>query len=166
MSLSASDATIYAGLANGRFYRSVDKGRSWGYFNREWQKEGLIKTAFTPAISSIAISGETLYTGLTRSNLTTGGCFRSPDGGDSWAPVSAGSREQNVWSLVVSGRTVYAGTGDGVFRLEHGTDSWTQVGLAGSWVLSLAESGTASYAGTVNGVFHSIDVGNSWIDWG
>ena len=163
VALVASDDKIYAGMGNGRLYCSIDSGHSWNYVNREWQKDGLITALFGPPISALAIFDATLYAG-------TGGegVFRSLDSGDSWTPVNTGLTEQNVTSLAVSGTTVYAGTLNGVYRLEHGSDSWTHVGLSGSSVVSLiAEPGTNGlYAATSSdGVFHAPD-GVSWQDWG
>lgn len=167
VSLLASDDEIYAGMGNGRLYRSIDNGRSWSYVNREWQKNGLIKALFAPPIRSLAISGTTLYAG------TDGeGVFRSLDGGDSWAPVSTGLTEQTVKSLAVSGTTVYAGTLNGVFRLDNGADSWTHAGLSGLSVISLVVSGTRLYVGALSddvlrdGVFRSVNGGISWTYWG
>ena len=153
------DDTLYTGMANGRIYRATGNERpSW------------VAVANT-TISSLAISGTTLYAGSGGypyfPSYEGEGVFRSTDGGVSWAPVNTGLTEHNVTSLAVSGTTVYAGTRDGVFRLEN-DDSWTHVGLSGSNVASLvAESGTTRlYAGTYgDGVFRSPD-GVSWRSWG
>ena len=156
-SLLAVGDTIYAGMGSGRVYRVTgNEPPSWA-------------TVANTAISSLAISGTTLYAGSGRfPNLGGGeGVFRSLDGGDSWTPINTGLTERDVTSLAVSGTIVYAGTSDGVFRLEH-DDSWTHVGLSGSAVaLLIAEPGTTRlYAGTWDdGVFRAPD-GVSWQYWG
>ncbi len=94
-----------------------------------------------------------------------GGVFRSDDGGKSWA---GGLTNTNtvVWSLAVSGATLYVGTsGIGVLRSDDGGKSWTAVntGLTNLYVQSLAVSGATLYAGTGGrGAFRSDDGGKSW----
>ena len=150
--------TVYAGMGDGKVYRATGSERpSW------------VAVANT-AISSLAISGTTLYAGsgeFPYFNDKGNGVFRSTDDGASWVPVNTGLTKQNVTSLAISGTTLYAGTRDGVFRLEH-DDSWTHVGLSGVAVATLiAEpSTTRLYAGTWgDGVFRAPD-GVSWRYWG
>lgn len=46
-----------------------------------------------------------------------GGIFRSDDKGNSWTKFSKGLTNFDVNSLAVMNATLYAGTGDGVFRI-------------------------------------------------
>jgi len=72
----------------------------------------------------------------------------------------------NVGSLEFAGNTLYAGSGGGVFRLEDGAASWSQVnnGLTATEIQSFAALGETIYAGTrpCCGMFRSEDGGNSW----
>jgi ligand-binding sensor domain-containing protein len=56
---------------------------------------------------------QTLYAG------TSGGVFKSTDGGTGWAASSTGLTGSDVWSLAIdSSGILYAGTyGNGLFRL-------------------------------------------------
>jgi photosystem II stability/assembly factor-like uncharacterized protein len=92
-----------------------------------------------------------------------GGLFRSMDGGDSWTAVNAGLTSTTIWSLAVSGTTLYASTNGGVFRSEDEGQTWFPANTGLPSTGALAVSGTVLYAGTSGGgVFRSRDGGDSW----
>ena len=101
---------------------------------------------------------------------SSGGVFKSINGGGRWAPMNAGLTNTFVGSLVIdpsTPRTLYAGTTEGgVFKSTNGGESWTATGLASAIVSALAidpSSPATIYAGTEGGgVFKSINGGGSW----
>ena len=153
--LAVSETTAYA--MYGGYIHRLDNGNSERWVNISpdygWgdsRNEGMW---------SFLVVDDTLYTGMTNGRIYRATGNERP----SWVAVA----NTTISSLAISGTTVYAGTRDGVFRLEH-DDSWTHVGLSGSNVASLvAESGTTRlYAGTYgDGIFRTPD-GVSWRSWG
>ena len=102
--------------------------------------------------------------------LSSGGVFRSADGGVTWTAPGGIMAGQVVFSLAVDPENpsiVYAGTYDGVWKTASGGAAWTIFPdhLAGVPVLELvidpARRQTV-YAGTIRGIFRSDDGGRSW----
>ena len=130
--------TLYAGSFGHGVFRSGDRGATWSPAG----------TGVTdPFILSLATGKDgAVYAGTFR-----GGVFRSRDKGKSWQPVNGGLKRLEVKALMVSGEDVYAGTGDGVYRLDHGGDHWSVVttGLDDILVHALARSSDGTlFAGT------------------
>jgi photosystem II stability/assembly factor-like uncharacterized protein len=120
-----------------------------------------------------------------------GGVFKSLNGGRTWKAANRGlatgavgafneTVDTNVAALAIdpsAPETIYAGTGDGVFKSTDGGESWTArnegltatepyTGLPYRLVSAIAIDPTAPatlYAGTIRGVFKSVDGGTSWI---
>jgi photosystem II stability/assembly factor-like uncharacterized protein len=76
-------------------------------------------------ILSLTSLGNTLFAGT-----GSGGVFRSIDSGSSWIPVNTGFNANpydgalNIASLAVSGDTILAGTGDGLYESANRGDTW------------------------------------------
>ena len=97
------------------------------------------------------------------------GAYRSVDGGQSWAPVSAG---EDIGELVHFGRVgdaVLAATKEGgVARSVDGGETWEKTGFEALRVSSFATAGEAVFASVGSddepdgGVFYSADAGISW----
>ncbi len=99
---------------------------------------------------------DTLYAG------TSGGVFKSTDGGTSWTARNTGlNYSGTVLALAInpqSPETLYAGTSGGVFKSTDGGMNWTAMnnGLTNHVGLSLAinpQTPEIVYAGTEGGVF-------------
>ncbi|HMD14636.1 MAG TPA: T9SS type A sorting domain-containing protein, partial [Bacteroidota bacterium] len=94
-----------------------------------------------------------------------GGIFLSTDDGSHWTAIDSGLVNIDIWTIVISGKNIYAGTDAGiVFSTDNGT-SWAIVdsGLARSSVIAFTVSGTSIFAGTYgNGIFLSTNSGSSW----
>ena len=109
--LTAAGSSVYAGSFGNGIFRSDDRGRSW---------TGVNNGLGDPFILSLASAPDgTLYAGTLRA-----GVFRSQDSGKNWQPVNAGLKRLEIKALVVKDGAVYAGTGDGVYRLPPGEMHW------------------------------------------
>jgi photosystem II stability/assembly factor-like uncharacterized protein len=118
-------------VANGLF-ESSDGGARW---------LALPAPPADPAGAIAVVTGRplTLYA------ATTAGVMRSPDGGKSWQPATAGLTEGNSSVralLAVPGQPqeLYAGTIDGLYHTKDGGISWQPAGLAGLRIAAIAAS--------------------------
>ena len=72
-----------------------------------------------------------------------------------------------IYSIVTSGNTIFAGTSSGLYKSSNNGSSWTLITngvLENNSFRSLTISGDSIYAGTSNGnIFLSTDNGSSWI---
>jgi photosystem II stability/assembly factor-like uncharacterized protein len=110
---------------------------------------------------------------------TTGGAYRTQDGGASWQKVNTGLIPEEVLNaslalgintLVVdpvNPTVVYAGTTNGLFRSANRADSWQQIGqsMPDQFVSSLVAHPTEPdllYAGGRAGILKSTDGGITW----
>ena len=139
--------TLYAGTGGDLFY-STNGGDSWQQMT--WFRGNM-------GVSAVTIIDDTLYIGKPED-----GVFRSEDDGESWTPTNDGLIYRDIRRLVVSGRTLFAKTPNGMFRLKAGNNSWTKL-TAGSKITSFAVSADILYAATADGgLLRSTDAGDSW----
>jgi ligand-binding sensor domain-containing protein len=127
---------VYAGSFGLGMFRSTDRGVTW-------TKSG--EGVSDPFILSLVTTKDgVVYAGTFR-----GGIFRTKDQGKSWQPVNTGLKRKEIKTLLAVGGVIYAGTSDGVYRLND--DRWSVVtaGLDDVLVHSLAQSADGTlYAGT------------------
>ncbi|MCX6162093.1 MAG: T9SS type A sorting domain-containing protein [Ignavibacteriae bacterium] len=72
-----------------------------------------------------------------------------------------------VFSLAISGNTIFAGTNDsGVYLSTNNGQNWTQSALNNKDVYCFAINGNNIFAGTNNGVWLSTNNGQTWIQTG
>ena len=114
------------------------------------------------------------------------GIFRSTDGGAQWKPLNEGLAAEKISAVAAVGKTVFAGTGNGLYRLN--SSIWEKMPLDTSGaVCALAVSGHNVYAGIGHEflvrltpseiekimwnntsdfvkIFHSTDLGASWTE--
>lgn len=150
----AGKDTLYAGSFGHGIFRSTDRGATWS-------SSGAGVT--DPFILSLATGKNgALYAGTFR-----GGVFRSRDDGKSWQPVNGGLKRFEIKALLVAGNDLYAGTGDGVYRLNETGDRWSVVttGLDDILVHSLARSADGTlFAGTSGkGILRFKQAGSGWV---
>lgn len=95
-------------------YASTDAGRSWFHTAYGLRSEKVLSLLFDP-------SGNAFYAGV-----AGGGVLCSTDSGATWHPAGQGLGHASVFSLAIGdsggsvasgGRTLYAGTDDGLWRL-------------------------------------------------
>ena len=175
-SLASGDYTIAA--VNGNLFigdynyqtgiqKSTDGGATW------IPADSGLGTAFSGSyqtIYCIRAVDSTIFAG-TSSN----GIFRSTDNGQTWRAANNGiSYGTSVFSLVVSGSNIIAGTQSGTYLSSDNGASWTanDSGLVNTspyysgspYITSLASVGSNVYAGALGAqVFLSQDNGMSWI---
>lgn len=135
---SAGNDLVYAGSFGLGLFRSEDRGATW-------TKSGQGVT--DPFILTLTTGKDgAIYAGTFR-----GGVFRSRDRGKSWQAINSGLKRQEIKALLAVGDAVYAGTSDGVYRLNAANDRWSVVttGLDDILVhaLALSSDGTL-FAGT------------------
>lgn len=150
----AGNGMVYAGSFGHGIFRTVDRGATWA----------AVGSGVTdPFILSLTAAKDgTVYAGTFR-----GGVFRSRDEGKTWQPVNGGLKRLEVKALMVAGDELYAGTGDGVYRLNEAEDRWSVVtaGLNDVLVHALARSRDGTlYAGTSGqGVFRFKRDASGWV---
>lgn len=134
----AKDRAVFAGSFGMGVFRSDDRGGSWIAVN-----EGLSD----PFILALATAKDgAVYAGTFR-----GGVFRSLDRGKSWQAINNGLKRLEIKALLIEGGVIYAGTGDGVYRLAESDTRWTVVtkGLDETLVHSLVMAADRTlFAGT------------------
>ncbi|OQW34697.1 MAG: hypothetical protein A4E19_17400 [Nitrospira sp. SG-bin1] len=145
---------LYAGSFGHGVFRTADRGMTWA------QVGGGITDPFILSLAST--KDGTLYAGTFR-----GGVFRSQDDGKSWQSVNAGLKQLEVKALLAVEQELFAGTGDGVYRLHGSEDRWTSVtaGLDDILVHSLARSADGTlFAGTSGkGIFRFSPGSTGWV---
>jgi hypothetical protein len=127
-------------------------------------------TSIGPAggsVTALAIdpqSPATLYAGM-----SSGGVFKSTDGGQTWVAASTGLDATPICILVLdpaTPTTLYACTEGGVYRSTDGSESWAGTGLSfGACRALVIDPVTPNilYAGASCGnVYKIIDSGESW----
>ena len=125
--------------------------------------------------ASSTTTGTASDTGFGVSNVEVGITTLTGGGGASWTAATANISPETVNSLAVSpnygtDQTVYAGTGNGVFKTTNGGASWTATnyGVTSLGIYSLAISPNYAsdhtvYCGTYDGgVCKTVDWGGQW----
>lgn len=94
------------------------------------------------------------------------GIYRSKDNGATWTQLTNGfPTDSNVSSIIVSGKSVIAGTNSGVYISFDDGDSWLNFtyGLPNDFLNSLAVYNNKIYVGTfAHGLFYSDNNGSTW----
>jgi photosystem II stability/assembly factor-like uncharacterized protein len=149
--LTMHGATLFTSTSDSAVYRSTDNGDTWIA-----SKAGLPKDILT-----ITSTGTTLFAGR------DAGVYRSTNNGDTWTPTNNGLSNPSVYTLFVSGTTIFAGTaGSGVFRSTDNGANWAaaNAGMTSAIVQTIAGGSSNLFAGTrAGGVYRSTDNGSNWI---
>lgn len=146
----ADAARMWAYLATGGLWESTDFGARWTRVRED-------NVLFPVAVREGAA---TRLLGLDISGLIT-----STDGGLTWSSLGLPPGAP-LMSLVATpdGRTVYLGSGDGIFRSDDGGRSWTATAYKGT-ALALATTPDGRTVGVVSReteFFRSTDAGATW----
>ena len=179
--MAAHDGVLYI-VSTDEIFTSDDNGETWRTLGPRPKGDavGLIITGATHARNSQ--TDRTMYLAFKDE-----GIFRSTDGETQWEPFNHGiTVSEKISTLAAVGKTVFAGTDIGLYRLD--SDTWKKLPLDTSGaVCSLAVSGNNLYVGTGSEllvrltrseqyeatkgkrshpvkIFHSADLGASWIE--
>lgn len=98
--LVVNNGVLFAATADG-VYQSTNNGDSW------------VATSNRENTRSLVVVGGALYAGA------IGAVLRSTDNGISWRVSHEGLPNLNVWALAVIGKSLFAGTTDGVYEVEE-----------------------------------------------
>ncbi len=142
--------TIFIATGGG-VYSSTDGGNSWN------------STQMSGITQSLVIGpNRTLWTGLYNGQL-----WNSTDGGNSWS-LDYYNFPNYVRALAFDSKGhMFVGTSGGVYRSTDNENTWTNVALTDTPVVSIAINSTGQiFAGTGAGVYVSSDGGNSWTNVG
>ena len=146
-----SGEVIYAATADGNLFRSTDMGNWWQSIKHEMMHN---------------LDGELAVLGTTIFYIGDGRVFHSTDAGDSWRLFNTNLTNQELLSIaILSEKTLYVGTLDGVFRSTDSGESWTQTntGIINTYIEDLVFFKNTLYAITGDGIVKSADDGNSWV---
>ena len=149
-----ASGVIYAGSFGHGIFRTMDRGTTWVRVG------GGVTDPFILSLASTKDGA--VYAGTFR-----GGVFRSRDEGNSWQSVNAGLKQLEVKTLLAVDHELFAGTGDGVYRLDGSEDRWTPVtsGLDDILVHAVARSADGTlFAGTSGkGIFRFSPRSTGWV---
>lgn len=155
----AVDGTnIFAATRQSGVFLSTDNGSNWTPVNSGLTTSGVEALMFS--------SSQDLYAGT-----STKGIFRSTNDGAAWTESNTGFDATTVYAYVsipdgVGGKTMYAGTGSGVYSSTDNGLNWNYEGI-NAWVTGLVVMGTDIFASTMgSGVFRSTDGGATWFQSG
>ncbi len=158
-SFAVAGSALFASVGNfgigSNLYRTDDNGENWARVN--------INTPQSLRIETLAASGATLFAGTLFDRV-----YRSTDGGQNWTPINTSQERLSVFSLLVAGDALFAGSVTGVYILPvNGQVSRLPDPVLEQSINALAARGSGAaatiYAGTSrDGVFRSINNGQNW----
>ena len=152
---AVSGEIIYAATADGDLFGSTNMGNWW---------QSIKPQAMHDFNGKLAVLGNTLF--YIGSGIAGGRVFRSTDAGDSWTMSDTNLTDQSILAVtVLSEKTLYVGTDNGVFRSTDGGESWMEIntGIINTHIEDLIFFRNALYAVTDDGIVKSADGGNSWV---
>ena len=119
MSMAEHGGILYI-VSTDEIFASRDNGETWNAFcpRPEGHAVGLIITDEAQGTGSQA--SITMYL-----VLRDKGVFRSMDAGAQWNPLNEGLTGKRIYTVATIGNTVFAGTNEGLYRLNSGT--WERV---------------------------------------
>ena len=181
MPMAAHGRTLYI-VAADEIFASDDRGETWSTLGPRPKGEAVELVITDPERASSPQAPMTMYLALKDE-----GIFRSIDGGAHWSPLNDGlTVSEKISAMIAMEKTVFAGTGNGLYRLDSGVWKKLPIDTSGA-VCSLAISGNDLYAGVgsellvkLTGaelrqvpqedklnffkIFHSTDLGVSWTE--
>ncbi|MEP7027281.1 MAG: hypothetical protein ABI960_01680 [Candidatus Eisenbacteria bacterium] len=152
------DGAILLGTEGTGVLRSTDRGQTWSASNAGFSERFVSRLLFdTP--------GRRLYAAVWGDDavFVWSGMSRP------WARLGHGMEARHVLSLARTGKTIFAGTDDGIFACEAGDTTWTRLPtvLNGSEAHPRVSELVGMrprrlLAATLDGVIESVDGGASW----
>ena len=155
------DGTILLGTDGAGVLRSTDSGKTWDDSNKGFSERFVFKILFDESSDRLVVADF--------GAADFGGVFVSRGVSGAWNHLSEGLDGREVLSLAIQGRTLLAGTSEGLFQREPDASTWTRLDtfVDGQEVrprvvdlLSLA--GDRLVAATSIGVIVSANAGRTW----
>ena len=180
MPMAAHRGRLYI-VSTDEIFASENRGETWRTLGPRPKGDAVELVIVDAERTSSSQVPATMYLAL-RDN----GIFRSTDSGAHWDPLNDGLTAEKISAMTAIGKTVFAGTESGLYRLNSGV--WKKLPLHTSGaVCSLAVSGNNLYAGIGDErlvklapteiyqatqynmlhfvkIFHSADLGASWTE--
>ena len=181
MPMAAHGGTLYI-VSTDEIFASDDRGETWRTLGPRPEGDAVELVIVDTEQASSPQGSITMYLALRDSEI-----FRSTDSGAQWSPLNDGlTVSEKISAMTAVGKTVFAGTENGLYRLDSGI--WKKLPLDTSGAIcSLAVSGTDLYAGVGHKllvrltpmelrkvarddklhfvkIFHSTDLGASWTE--
>jgi photosystem II stability/assembly factor-like uncharacterized protein len=155
---------VYAGIDFNGLYKSTDGGASWSYIHNGFPASDRGLNIFSLAVDPVTPS--TLYAGIYYVDCGPlcsdyFELYKSTNEGLRWDFSSNGLPNISTNALAIdpaTPATLYAGTGDGVYKTVNSGDSWSATSSSPSGVQTLAiDPATPStvYAGAFNNNFNA-----------
>lgn len=104
----------------------------------------------------IEISGDTLIAG------GHGEAYYSIDNGDNWQVLYSGPEDDMIFTILVDGNFIYAGTSQRLMISADRGASWTE-NSSEAYIVSMVKAGDTLYIATHSKVYYSLDHGESLI---
>lgn len=151
---------LYIGTNKGLYYLDAPDN----FENKRWTllNDGLPVDSIN---SIISFDNYNRLYAATNSGVYTTDYFLHP-----WKRISTGLSNLRVKSLILSGRSVFAGTEEGVFAITYPDTVWYALknGLTGNSLIinSITLIGDYIYIGTKNGVYYCTYTNTNWISAG
>ena len=147
--LASSGPYIFAGSEGNGIFKSSNYGLNWEPCGLDGK-----------GVFAIATSCNNIFAGT----VLSGGMFLSTNYGNNWTAINNGLTTQIIYSMVVKGNNIFAGTEAGVFLSTNNGGNWNLVtnGIANN-IFALAASRTDVFAGS-NYLFRSSNNGQNWIN--
>ena len=136
--IAVSGSTVYVGKRDGHLFQSFDKGKTWNDVTAD------LPFSFTE-FKGITFAGSTVYV------ATDKGVAHSSDGTHWHAATNVEGNPLIMERFAVDGTTVYGTTGQYVYQLKEGSNTWEQVTPEiPDIVLSFVVDGNVLYVGTAS----------------
>ena len=179
MPMAEHRGTLYI-VSTDEIFTSSDKGETWETIGPRPKGHAVGLLVMDEAQARSPKARSVMYLALRDE-----GIFRSTDGGTQWSPFNDGLTGESISAVATVGKTVFAGTGRGLYRLDSGT--WKKLPVETSRAIySLAVSENNLYIGTgpdllgftpitveqevprnkshTLKIFHSANLGASWTE--
>jgi len=132
-----------------------------------WERCGGSGMVDTAKFRAVTTSGTNIYASIYY-GAPNYGIYFSSDNGNTWAAKNKGMESDTVYTILVEGNNIFAGTykKGGLKFSNDGGSSWVvkNKGLLDSMIVSLTSKDSFVYAGTINsGMFVSSDSGKTWL---
>lgn len=144
-------------IKDGKFLRSTNQGRSWSFI-----ESGIIQTWNGYIVASSTVACDSLL--ITK--IQEKGWFRLVNQGTSWSKIKGLEVVDTIYSIILSGKMLYALTTHGIFYSINSGANWSPADISlpkDEKILSLTLHGSAVFITTPSGVYRSTNNLKGWV---